>query len=324
MRNRMLRPSLLLTVAGAVLIVGLLAWQGVTSHGNPDPTARHLTWTAAVVDTGVLVFREGLESILTLAVLTAGLARPRQNYVRPVAAGVGLGLALTLATWFVVVEALTRASGTVPELHLQAATGLLAIVVLLVVMNWFFHKVYWERWLAFHSRRKRQLVGTEGGASPSAAVAWRGLVLLGFASIYREGFEVVLFLQNLRLQVGQGVVGLGALLGAALTAVVAALAFAGHRRVPFQKMLLVTGGMLALVLVVMIGEQAQEMQQAGWIATTTLRWPIPAWMGVWFSVFPTVQTLLSQALALLLVAGSYLAARYSTRRRSTRLVAGAS
>ena len=39
-------------------------------------------------------------------------------------------------------------SGNVSALALQAGTGLLAIVVLLVVMNWFFHKMYW-RWLDF-------------------------------------------------------------------------------------------------------------------------------------------------------------------------------
>ena len=33
-----------------------------------------------------------------------------------------------------------------------------------------------------------------------------GLALLGFTSVYREGFEVVLFLQTLREQVGSSVV----------------------------------------------------------------------------------------------------------------------
>ena len=32
-----------------------------------------------------------------------------------------------------------------------------------------------------------------------------GLIALGFTSVYREGFEVVLFLQNLELKNGTGV-----------------------------------------------------------------------------------------------------------------------
>jgi high-affinity Fe2+/Pb2+ permease len=44
-----------------------------------------------------------------------------------------------------------------------------------------------------------------------------GLALLGFSCVYREGFEVVLFLQNLRLKYGAGIVARGAALGIALT-----------------------------------------------------------------------------------------------------------
>jgi high-affinity iron transporter len=62
----------------------------------------------------------------------------------------------------------------------------------------------------------------------------------------------------------------------------------------------------------MVGEQAQEMQLAHWIGTTPIRWlenRIPAWAGMWFAVFPTYQTIIAQALAALVVVGSYYAAR---------------
>jgi high-affinity iron transporter len=75
-------------------------------------------------------------------------------------------------------------------------------------------------------------------------------------------------------------------------------------------MLVATGIMLGFVLLVMVGEEAQEMQQAGWISTTNIHLAMPAWIGVWFSVFPTVQTLAAQAVAAVLVIGSYFAAQY--------------
>jgi high-affinity iron transporter len=62
----------------------------------------------------------------------------------------------------------------------------------------------------------------------------------------------------------------------------------------------------------MVGEQAQEMQLANWIPTTTLTGLvplIPAWAGLWFSVFPTVQTLAAQGVAGAIVIGSYFYAR---------------
>ena len=45
---------------------------------------------------------------------------------------------------------------------LEAVVGIIAIFVLLYVMNWFFHKVYWtEHIRKFHDRR-RKLVGDTG------------------------------------------------------------------------------------------------------------------------------------------------------------------
>ena len=75
--------------------------------------------------------------------------------------------------------------------------------------------------------------------------------------------------------------------------------------------------MLGLVLLVMVGEQAQEMQLANWIPTTrivALENVVPAWMGVWFSVFPTLETLVAQLLAAVLVIGSYYLARKQVAR----------
>ena len=57
-------------------------------------------------------------------------------------------------TWFVAVGIIESLADNVSALNLQAATGLLAIVVLLVVMNWFFHKVYWTGWISMHSRQE--------------------------------------------------------------------------------------------------------------------------------------------------------------------------
>ena len=57
-------------------------------------------------------------------------------------------------TW-VLVQLLVSELGT-GGLRLEAITGVLAIAVLLVVTNWFFHRVYWSQWIArFNRRRKR-------------------------------------------------------------------------------------------------------------------------------------------------------------------------
>jgi high-affinity iron transporter len=265
---------------------------------------------SGVVNIAVLVFREGLECILVLAALTASFRGKESRYHRPIIGGVLFGMVATAITWVIAVRILKDLSGNVSALALQAGTGLLAIVVLLVVMNWFFHKVYWTGWISLHNRKKQELV-----TSAKEGNAWRltlGMGFLGFTSFYREGFEVVLFLQSFRLRLGGKAVLEGVILGSVATAAVAVLTFVIHQHLPYRRMLVVTGVMLAVVLLVMVGEEAQEMQLAGWLPTTHLSHlsdRIPGWAGLWFSIFPTLETLGSQVIAGVLVFGSYFTAR---------------
>ena len=291
--------SFLFVLASLVVLV-VLIWQAFVLRGVPDPTSKGLSASSMMLSSGILVFREGLEAILVLAAVTAGLARYKRNYWPPVLTGIAVALAATIATWFIAVAVISSVNAA--ELAIQAATGLIAIVVLLVVMNWFFHKLYWTGWIAHHSRRKKQIFEAEHSSPGRVSV---GLALLGFTAIYREGFEIVLFLQDLRLKAGSNIVLSGAGIGVVLTSIVAALTFTAHKRLPYKKMLVLTGVLLAGVLLVMIGESAQEMQLAGWLSTHRVSLPIPDWMGLWFATFPTVEGLAAQVIAAVLLIGSY-------------------
>jgi high-affinity iron transporter len=308
-RNRTF-PRLL--IPGAFLVVGLLIWQALTSAGNPNPLASGSGSLAQILNIGVLVFREGLECILVLSAITASMVKSEESYRRPVAAGAGVAFLATLVTWFIAVGIVDDLTKSVNALYIQAATGLLAICVLLVVMNWFFHKVYWTGWISLHNKRKHALIKGAAEENTSRQRLLYGMALLGFTSFYREGVEVVLFLQSYRLKLGGEPVLDGVLLGLLFTGIVAALTFVAHRKLPYKKMLVLTGIMLGAVLLVMVGEQAQEMQLTHWLPTTQIPWlatVIPGWMGLWFSVFPTIQTLTAQAIAGVLVIGSYFVAR---------------
>jgi len=295
----------------AVLAVSVTAvimgWH--SSGGTMDPSvaanARHMSRTTAVINSAILVFREGLETILVLAAITASFLGANKIYRRPVAIGGGVGIIATIATWFAAVWVIDLFGGR--GLSLQAATGIPAIIVLLVVMNWFFHRVYWTGWISHHHKRRRGLLS--GDPTTNLRRTLLGFALLGFTSIYREGFEIVIFLQNLRVTFGSSVVLEGVSLGALFTAAVGVLTFALHQRLPYKRLLIITGGMLLLVLFVMVGEEINEMQLAGWLGTTSIgNWP--GWLGQWFSIFPNVQTIVAQVSAVMIVLGSYLAAEY--------------
>ena len=300
-------------ILAALFVIAMLVWQGITAHGMPDPRQPNTSPTVAFLDIGILVFREGLECILVLAAITASMTGAKRVHRQPVALGAGVALIASVITWMIAVRIVGSLSENISALDLQAATGLLAVIVLLVIMNWFFHKIYWGGWIRAHNRRRKTLLENARDAEISQRRLWFGLLLLGFTSLYREGFEVVLFLQSYHLRLGGGVVLKGTLLGLMLTAMVAVLTFVLQQRLPYRKMLITTGILLGVVLLVMVGEQAQEMQLAHWISTTpidSLKNYMPPWMGLWFAVFPTVETLVAQLIAALLVIGSYYAARH--------------
>ncbi|MFY4775776.1 FTR1 family iron permease [Metabacillus sp. RGM 3146] len=304
-----------LIAIGILIVLGVIVWQGIYFQGNPDPEAKNISPGAAIINTSILVFREGLEAVLVLSAIISGLVRKKQDsYWKPISAGAGVSFLATILTWFIVVGIISAVNTS--QLNIQAATGILAVVVLMIIMNWFFHKIYWTGWISLHNRKKQKLTGNK--KENVQTTAFWSLFLLGLTSVYREGFEVVLFLQNLRLKAGSLVVLQGALIGLGLTLIVGVLTFLAQRKLPHKKMLVFTGGLLVVVLAVMVGETVQEMQLAGWISTTEINVHIPDWASVWFCIFPNVESLASQAVSVIYVLGSYYAARYLTKKKAMK------
>ena len=307
----MSRRTLVWGVA-AVSLAALVYLMATASTGPVDPTeVTHPQSHATIVfNAGMIVFREGLEAVLIFAAVIASFRGSNSVRRRPVVLGAACAFGAAVITWFVVQAVLDAASSLGPRL--EAITGFLAIVVLLVVLNWFVHKVYWSEWIARHHRRRKTLLGRTGiGATV-------GLVALGFTSVYREGFEVVLFLQNLQLQDGTGTVLEGVGIGLLATAIVGVLTFRLHARLPYRRMLILTGVLVGVVLVVMVGGTALSFVELGWLPRHDTPFKVPDWLGAWFEIYSVWETLAAQALAAAFVVGSYYAAEYVKVKRPRR------
>lgn len=309
---RATRARLVWWALALAVVSGLVYLMATASTGPVDPTEVRGPQSHATVvfNSATIVFREGLEAILIFAAVTASFVGANRRRRRPVVAGAVTAFAAAVGTWFLA-QALLDAFASLGG-RLEAITGFLAIVVLLVVMNWFVHKVYWSEWIGRHHRRRRRLLASTG------AGATLGLVALGFTSVYREGFEVVLFLQSLELQAGTATVLEGVGLGLAATAVVGVLTFWLHHKLPYKRMLVLTGVLLGLVLVVMVGGTALKFQELGWLPQHALPVQLPAWLGAWFEVYSYWETIAAQVVAALFVVGSYLVAEHVKVRRPQR------
>jgi high-affinity iron transporter len=271
-----------------------------------------------VINGAIIVFREGLEAILILAAITASFVGARRHLRRPVLIGALAGLTATILT-FVVGQAVLHMLGD-GGLKLQAVTGLLAIAVLLLVTNWFFHRLYWSEWISRFNRRRKVLERWDSRGFISGQVL--GFVLLGASSVYREGLETVLFLQALQTSAGIGATALGAGIGMAGTLIVGVVTFRLQRKLPYKRMLVMTGALIALVLAVMVGTTIHNMQGIGWLPISTTSFGVPVKWSTWLGVYPTWEGIAGQLGAIAFVLGSYLAAREiqvnRPRRRARR------
>ena len=264
---------------------------------------------AVGANAAIIVFREGLEAVLILASLLGSLKLGEQRKLRkPIWCGAAAAFAASMLTWIVARGALT-ALAQYGE-RLEAVVSLIAIAVLLLITNWFFHDVYWTGWMANFHNQKRRIIGS--------ASQWLGLAILGFTSIYREGFETVLFLQALVLEAGSGVVLGGVAAGLAGTCIIGLIIFAIQAKLPYKKMLIYTGIMIGAVLLIMTGNTVHVLQVVGWLPTHPIRWlSLPYWSGMWFGTYPTWEGIGFQAAAAVFVIGSYYLAEWLHHRNKS-------
>ena len=134
-----------------------------------------------------IIFREGLESALIIAaILTYIEASRNERFKKHVYVGIVIAVAATAVTWFIA-QYIIEISGANREL-IEAIAGLSAVAVLFWVSFWVLNKIETKKWIEF-VKAKVWKATTTGSVIVFA--------MLSFFTVYREGFETVLFYQAL-------------------------------------------------------------------------------------------------------------------------------
>jgi high-affinity iron transporter len=237
----------------------------------------------------IITLREGLEAVLLLAILFGFLESSKNGqYKRHILYGVGAATIATIASVFLIDELFS----ILPfgREVLEAITALLAVVVLFYVSFWLIARLEQRRWLEFLKARIWTAVSAGSAAS---------LVLIGFTSVYREGFESVLFFQALTsFGTGLGVwVALGAAAGAIVLAVVATMIFKYGRKLPVKTFLTTAVMFVMATSVAFLGNAVSALQVADVISFTRLdSWPhLPIFLAQATGYSPTQETVIAQA-----------------------------
>lgn len=241
-----------------------------------------------------ILFREGLEVILVLAVLF-GYVRTRDPRLRrPIALGALLAIPASIVTWALLSFVLNVAP--VGRELLEAVVSLVAVAFLFYVSFWLLQRTEVRHWMEFLRSHVWEAVAA-GNAS--------ALAVLGFVSVYREGAETVLFYQAL-LWMAENMeawILLGILLATVVLAVIGyAILWAGAR-LPVRVFLTTAMVMVMLLSVAMLGNAVRELQDADVISITSLFDTFPRinpFVAQFLGIYPTVETVAAQV-ALLLV-----------------------
>ncbi|MEX2193536.1 MAG: FTR1 family protein [Nitrosarchaeum sp.] len=250
-----------------------------------------------------IIFREGLESVLILGAIMTYLEASRNNqFKKYIYYGVLVAFAATAVTW-IIASYIIEISGANREL-IEAIAALSATAVLFYVSFWVLNKIEHKKWMEFVKAKVWQATTTG-----SVMV----FVMLSFFTVYREGFETVLFYQAMsgfakymEIYVGLGfVVGMISLLG--LYFVMRKLG----RKLPLRALFGLTMGVGAYLSIAFLGNAIRELQIIDIVPYTGLIGIIPRLdinLAMMTGIYPTLETIVAQIilLGIYLTASSYI------------------
>lgn len=243
-----------------------------------------------VVQSFLILFREGVEAMLVVAALIAYLNRSGySDKVKVIYHGVGWALFASVgAAW--ALNTMVAANGANRE-AMEGITMLIAAGVLVYVSYWLTAKRDADKWQAFIKDQMDQAM-TKGSVFTLGFVA--------FLAVFREGAETILFYQALisgsEGQMNAIWAGIG-LAGVTLVAVYGLIRIASIR-LPLGLFFSVTAAFLFFMAFSFTGQGILELQVATVFHTTKLEgWPMVTWLGI----FPTMETVIGQAVILALI-----------------------
>ena len=240
--------------------------------------------TTLFIQSFSIIVREGFEAILIIAALIAFLVKSRnRDKVKTIYQGALIGVAASLATAYLFKKIL-HVSKANQEL-MEGVIMLVAVVLLFSVSYWLVSKIEAVKWQKYISGKVQQAV-SRGSVFTLGAVA--------FISVYREGFETVLFYEALYTYAGNytGGIAAGFLAGCFCLVVVYYLTNQVGLRVPVNWFFAFTGVFLYYMAFVFMGKGLHELQGGGILSLTPADFlPTVAWLGV----YPTWETFIGQA-----------------------------
>ncbi len=263
----------------------------------------------------VIALREGLEAILVIGALLGALrAGQAHGLGRYVLLGAGLAVTLSLIAWALLHTAIRDAP--IAQQVISAAASLVAVGTLLWVNVWLINRLDQKRWVEMMRARAWAAM-----ASGSAV----GLTLIGFSAVLRQGIETALFYEVL-IGYSRGVMGyviagaFAALIGMSSAAWLLARTNRTLSPIAFLRLVI---PLLMLLSVAFIGGAVYQLQESGYLTTTSIirNFPrLPYFVASLSGIHPSAEGIGTQFVLLViygLLAGSWWLRKRSRLERAT-------
>ncbi|MEK9628934.1 MAG: cytochrome c/FTR1 family iron permease [Nitrospinota bacterium] len=252
---------------------------------------KEVGFTGLFIQSFSIIVREGFEAILIIAALIAFLKKSRNDArVKNIHIGAVVGILASFLTAYIVHEILhiSMASQEVLEGWIMLVT----VVILFWVSYWLVSNIDNKQWQKYINQKMSGAL-SQGNTFTLSAVA--------FISVYREGFETVLFYKALFLYAGETTGGIipGFLAGCVVLAGVFYLINYLGMRIPIKWFFGFTSVLLYYMAFVFMGRGIHELQMGEQFPMTGAEFlPSISWLGM----YPTWETFAGQAILFALFA----------------------
>ncbi len=238
-----------------------------------------------------ILLREGFEAVLIilalLGVIRASGAKRAAHYVHGGwIAALGCGaVAWAFSGWVM------QMSGAGREM-LEGATSLFAVAVLLYVGFWLHRQSEIGRWTEFLN------VKVKGFLDGKNLI---GLAVISFMAVFREAFEVVLFLRAIWQEAGsqgQTAMFLGVVSALVLVIGLSWIALNLSKRLPLRQLFTVSSILMLALSTILVGKGLHSVQETGLLRVTSS--PVNLHFEL-LGIYPTLETLIGQLVVFILV-----------------------
>ncbi|CAH0290870.1 Ferrous iron permease EfeU [Peribacillus sp. Bi96] len=245
----------------------------------------YTTWDAALI-----LLREGLEALLIVATLLSFLKKIGQaDKQKWIWTGVGAGLVASSVLAVIINIVFSQITAASSREYIEGITGVIAVLMMLTIGLWLHSKSNVHAWNRYIGKQMNHAIAT--GSILSFA-------LISFLSIFREGAETIIFYAGMAPYMELKQLLSGILLAFLILLVIGFIMLRYSVKLPMTLFFKVATILIYALAFKILGVSIHSLQVSQVIQTNTISsFPFVEWIGL----YPTVETLVPQAVLILLI-----------------------